>query len=272
LSWQRGGGNVVVATSLGGRAEKGMLKASAPRCMVAVQRYSCGGGEDVVRSSSSRQCAGWRLGGPGEGGQHSRRYFNSVSRSCLGKGDDGGNGGDDGNGGDGNGGEDDDDEEEYLNLQQAEELAAAKGVELPQDFAATAAQGGIRASVLSQYCAIASGGYLTSLLAKSVPAFRDRLIADRLYFFKVLVEIVIDSGCATVAEVRKRGEEFWDEFEFYLSDMLVGLVMDVVLVSLLAPVAVAGRRRKVAQSGTCACTTTGSENQIVADELTRLLS
>lgn len=30
------------------------------------------------------------------------------------------------------------------------------------------------------------------------------------------------AGCATVAEVRKRGDEFWKEFEFYLSDMLVG--------------------------------------------------
>lgn len=30
------------------------------------------------------------------------------------------------------------------------------------------------------------------------------------------------TGCATVAEVRKRGDEFWKEFEFYLSDMLVG--------------------------------------------------
>lgn len=31
--------------------------------------------------------------------------------------------------------------------------------------------------------------------------------------------------------------------------MLVGLVMDVVLVSLLAPVAVAGRKRKVPKTG-----------------------
>ncbi len=28
-------------------------------------------------------------------------------------------------------------------------------------------------------------------------------------------------ACATVAEVRKRGDEFWSEFEFYLSDLLV---------------------------------------------------
>lgn len=52
-----------------------------------------------------------------------------------------------------------------------------------------------------------------------------------------------------MAELRKRGDEFWDEFEFYLSDLLVGLVLDVVLVTLLAPVAVAGRERKVAKSG-----------------------
>ena len=52
-----------------------------------------------------------------------------------------------------------------------------------------------------------------------------------------------------MAELRKRGDEFWGEFEFYLSDLVVGLVLDVVLVSLLAPVAVAGRKRKLAPSG-----------------------
>jgi hypothetical protein len=50
------------------------------------------------------------------------------------------------------------------------------------------------------------------------------------------------AGCATVAELRKRGDEFWGEFEFYLSDLLVGLVLDVVLVTLLAPPAIIGRR------------------------------
>lgn len=52
----------------------------------------------------------------------------------------------------------------------------------------------------------------------------------------------LGTGCATVAEVRKRGKDFWAEFEFYLSDLLVGLVMDVVLVSLMAPVAVLGAK------------------------------
>ena len=173
------------------------------------------------------------------------RKFSAVADGGAGDGGGSGDGGKGlgGGGGDGDDTNDDDDDGEFLNLQQAEELAAAKGVELPADYATVAASGGIRASILTQYCALASTGFFTSLLTRSIPAFRDRLIADKLYFYKLLVEIVIDSGCATVAEVRKRGEDFWNEFEFYLSDMLVGLVMDVVLVSLLAPVAVPGKTR-----------------------------
>lgn len=176
---------------------------------------------------------------------HGSPRWTHMIASAIGGGNNGDNNNGNGGGGGGGGGDDGEEEEEFLNLQQAEELAAAKGVELPADYAAIASEGGIRGSVLTQYCALATGGYFTSLFSRSIPAFRDRLIADKLYFYKLLVEIVIDSGCATVAEVRKRGDEFWNEFEFYLSDMLVGLVMDVVLVSLLAPVAVAGRKRSV---------------------------
>ena len=65
---------------------------------------------------------------------------------------------------------------------------------------------------------------------------------------QVLSEVSIDCGCATVAEVRKRGDDFWNEFEFYLSDLIVGIVLDVVLVSLLAPVAVIGARPRAASA------------------------
>jgi hypothetical protein len=172
------------------------------------------------------------------------RDVHMLSSSGGGNGGGGGNSDDTATGGGGN--EDDDGDEEFLDLMQAEEMAAAKGVELPADLAAVAAREGLRASVLAQFLVLAnSSNVFTSFLTKSIPAFRDRLIADHLYFYKLLVEIVIDSGCATVAEVKKRGDDFWKEFEFYLSDMVVGLVMDVVLVSLLAPVAVAGRRRSM---------------------------
>ena len=143
----------------------------------------------------------------------------------------------------GGSGDDEGEEERFLSLSEAEQLAAAKGVQLPADFAAIAAAEGLRLSVLEAFFALVSGSWLTRTLAQLIPAFRDRLIADRLFLFKVLAEVAIDTGCATVAEVRKRGDEFWSEFEFYLSDLLVGLVLDVVLVSLLAPVAVKGRGR-----------------------------
>ena len=52
-----------------------------------------------------------------------------------------------------------------------------------------------------------------------------------------MLQIVIDTCCATFAEVQKRGEEFWSEFELYASDMLVGVVVNVALVGMLAPYA-----------------------------------
>lgn len=49
------------------------------------------------------------------------------------------------------------------------------------------------------------------------------------------MQIVIDSCCATFAEVQKRGKDFWSEFELYVADLLVGVVVNVALVGMLAP-------------------------------------
>ncbi|KAG2423210.1 hypothetical protein HXX76_015467 [Chlamydomonas incerta] len=106
---------------------------------------------------------------------------------------------------------------------------------------------GLRSSVLNAFLA-AQGLVFTGMLCRTMPYFRDRILADPLFLFKVGAEVVIDSGCATVAEVRKRGKDFWAEFEFYLSDLLVGLVLDVVLVSLMAPAAVLGGVSRAAMS------------------------
>ena len=122
-------------------------------------------------------------------------------------------------------------------------------MELPKDFLALAAGEGIKRSAVLAFISL-QNSFFAGWLARVAPWFRDRLIYDRRFLFKVGAEIAIDSGCATFAEVRKRGDEFWDEFEFYLSDLLVGLVMDVVLVGLMAPVAVLGKARPVAKGGT----------------------
>ena len=63
------------------------------------------------------------------------------------------------------------------------------------------------------------------------------------------MQIAIDSCCATFAEVQKRGEDFWSEFELYAADLLVGLVVDVALVGLLAPYARIGKTSVVSSTG-----------------------
>ena len=56
------------------------------------------------------------------------------------------------------------------------------------------------------------------------------------------MQIVIDSCCATFAEVQKRGKDFWDEFKLNVADLLEGIVVDVALVGMLAPYARIGKR------------------------------
>lgn len=55
------------------------------------------------------------------------------------------------------------------------------------------------------------------------------------------MQIIIDSCCATFAEVQKRGKDFWAEFELYVADLLVGVVVNVALVGMLAPYARIGQ-------------------------------
>lgn len=164
------------------------------------------------------------------------------------------------------------DEEVYLDAEAAAAAAASKGVTLPADFLAAAASsssgGGLRASALASYLALfgkdatASLSPVARFLAGAFPFVRDRLLRDPRYLFKVGAEVAIDAGCATVAEVRKRGDDFWCEFEFYLSDLVVGCVLDVVLVTLMAPAAQIGRGKKAAAASAAAAVS--SSNVVVS--------
>ena len=55
------------------------------------------------------------------------------------------------------------------------------------------------------------------------------------------MQIVIDTCCATFAEIQMRGKDFWAKFELYLIDLLIGLVVNVALVGMLAPYARIGK-------------------------------
>ncbi|BBH02225.1 Clathrin adaptor complexes medium subunit family protein [Prunus dulcis] len=56
-----------------------------------------------------------------------------------------------------------------------------------------------------------------------------------LFLDSFVMQIVMDSCCATFAEVQKRGKDFWAEFELYTVDLLVGIAADIALVGMLAP-------------------------------------
>ncbi|XP_022145582.1 protein RETICULATA, chloroplastic-like isoform X2 [Momordica charantia] len=150
-----------------------------------------------------------------------------------------GGGGGGGSGGDDNSG-DKEDEEEFGPIMKFEEVMKemeSRGVTLPSDMLEAAKSVGIRKLLLLRYLEMQGLGWPLGFLMKSCSMIRNRVLADPSFFFKVGVELVIDSCCATFAEVQKRGKDFWTEFELYLADILVGVAVNFALVALLAPYA-----------------------------------
>lgn len=156
----------------------------------------------------------------------------------------GGGGGGEGGGGGGRGDEGNSDEDRefgvLLNWEQVSRELESRGVALPSDMMEAAKTTGIRKLLLERYLELQAGPL--GAFVKSNAMLRNRLLADPSFLFKVLTEITIDSGCATFAEVQKRGKDFWNEFELYLSDLGVGIVLDIALVGMLAPIVSFGGR------------------------------
>lgn len=74
-------------------------------------------------------------------------------------------------------------------------------------------------------------------LVKSWPALSNRLSANPKLPIQLGVEISVGFVTKTLAEFQGRGERFWKEFDFYLSDIALEIVGDAMLVWLLSPVA-----------------------------------
>ncbi|KAI3873609.1 hypothetical protein MKW92_037801 [Papaver armeniacum] len=150
-----------------------------------------------------------------------------------------GGGGGGGNGGGGGGNEENDrEEEEFGPIMKFEEVIKElekRGASLPADMLEAAKTVGIREVLLLRYLDMQGSGWLLGFLMRSCAMLRNRMLADPAFLFKVGTEIVIDSCCATFAEVQKRGKDFWAEFELYVADLLVGIVVNIALVGMLAP-------------------------------------
>ncbi|CAF2094880.1 unnamed protein product [Brassica napus] len=150
----------------------------------------------------------------------------------------GGNGGFNNGGGGGDDGGEDYEEKEFGPLLKFEEVmreTEARGATLPSDMLEAAKTFGIRKLILLRYLDLQSSAGLLGFAIRSWSMLRNRMLADPSFLFKIGTEIVIDSCCATVAEVQKRGKDFWAEFELYVADLLVGVVVNVALVGMLAP-------------------------------------
>ncbi|XP_058099431.1 protein RETICULATA-RELATED 1, chloroplastic-like isoform X2 [Magnolia sinica] len=149
-------------------------------------------------------------------------------------------------GGDGSGNHEEDDieEEEFGPILKFEEVireTEVRGVSLPSDMLEAAKTIGIRKVLLLRYLDLQDSVWPLGVAIKSCSLLRNRMLVDPSFLFKVGIEIVIDSCCATFAEIQKRGKDFWAEFELYVADLLVGVVVNVALVGLLAPYARIGQ-------------------------------
>ncbi|KAJ0258833.1 Protein RETICULATA [Hirschfeldia incana] len=161
-----------------------------------------------------------------------------VSDGGFNNGGGGGGDGGGGGGGGGEGGEEDYEEKEFGPLLKFEEVmreTEARGATLPSDMLESAKTFGIRKLILLRYLDLQSSAGILGFAIRSWSMLRNRMLADPSFLFKIGTEIVIDSCCATVAEVQKRGKDFWAEFELYVADLLVGVVVNVALVGMLAP-------------------------------------
>nr|VDC87190.1 unnamed protein product [Brassica oleracea] len=166
-----------------------------------------------------------------------------------GNGDSGGN---NGYGGDDDGEEEEEEEKEFVYSIKFDEVmkeTERRGITLPEDMSEAAKSVGIRKLFLLRYLDLQGSVWPLGFLMRTCSMLRNRMLADPSFLFKVGTEIAIDSCCATFAEVQKRGDDFWSEFELYAADLLVGLVVDVALVGLLAPYARIGKTSVASSTG-----------------------
>lgn len=65
--------------------------------------------------------------------------------------------------------------------------------------------------------------------------FRERLLADPSFMFKVGIELGIGICTKTTAEYAKRGEKFNSQLDFVSANVIMALIADFMLVWLPAP-------------------------------------
>lgn len=137
----------------------------------------------------------------------------------------------------GKGGDEEDEFGPVLKFEEVIKETESRHAVLPSDMLEAAKTVGIPKVILFRYLEMQASAWPIGMAMQSCSLLRNRMLADPSFLFKLGTEIIIDSCCATFAEIQKRGKDFWAEFELYAADLLVGLVVNVALVSMLAPYA-----------------------------------
>ncbi|KAI4306731.1 hypothetical protein L6164_029984 [Bauhinia variegata] len=138
----------------------------------------------------------------------------------------GGGGGDGEHGNAGDGGEKN---EAILVLVQAGRSLES----VPNDLAAAIKDGRIPASVVTRFLELEKSGFFRWLL--QFGGFKERLLADDLFLFKVFMECGVGVFTKTAAEYERRRENFFKELEIVFADVVMAIIADFMLVYLPAP-------------------------------------
>lgn len=171
----------------------------------------------------------------------SRRTFLLLSFAASGGsgGDDnfnGGNGGSSGNGGGGGGGDNEESGDQKNNKKEAlmALTEAGRSLEsLPKDMKAAIEDGRIPGSIVLRFFELEKSPLLAWLL--QFGGFRERLLADDLFLAKIAMECGVGIFTKTAAEYERRRENFFNELEIVVADVVMAVIADFMLVYLPAP-------------------------------------
>ncbi|XP_057500212.1 protein RETICULATA-RELATED 4, chloroplastic-like [Actinidia eriantha] len=155
-----------------------------------------------------------------------------------GDGVDGGNGRNSGGGGGGGGGEGEGEGEGEKKDRGFDAILTLAEVgrsldSLPKDLAAAIEAGRIPGSIVVKYLELEKSPLFRWLL--QFGGFRERLLADDLFLFKVFMECGVGIFTKTAAEYERRRENFFNELEVVFADVVMAIIADFMLVYLPAP-------------------------------------
>ncbi|XP_047966290.1 protein RETICULATA-RELATED 4, chloroplastic-like [Salvia hispanica] len=141
-----------------------------------------------------------------------------------------------GGGGDGGGNEGGDDRNKRSNKEEALMALAEAGrslESLPKDLKAAVEEGRIPASILLRYFDLEKSSFLSWLMRFG--GFKERLLADDLFLAKLAMECGVGVFTKTAAEYERRRENFFNEIEIVVADVMMAIIADFMLVYLPAP-------------------------------------